>query len=214
VSAGGDVAAAREFTIAALPRNATIDLNVNIKAKIDLDFVSLSYVFAPPVLGGQLALGLGGAAGRNSTSVDGSVTVSAGGLTATRFGSISDARDGFSHLYPQASLRWNSGVNNYMACMSGDIPVGTYDSSRLANFGIGHGAIDGGIGYTYFDPKTGHEFSVVTGLSGISLMIALVIKTGSIGISTGAPPSLSTSSFRSVQLATSIDSSRRIVEPR
>ena len=35
----------------------------------------------------------------------------------------------------------------------------------LSRFGIGHGAADGGVGYTYFDPKTGHEFSVVTGLT-------------------------------------------------
>jgi hypothetical protein len=47
----------------------------------------------------------------------------------------------------------------------GDIPVGNYNSSNLANLGIGHGAADGGAGYTYFDPKTGHEFSVVTGLT-------------------------------------------------
>jgi hypothetical protein len=53
-----------------------------------------------------------------------------------------------------------------MIYMTGDIPVGTYDSDRLANFGIGHGAIDGGAGYTYFDPQTGHEFSTVTGLTG------------------------------------------------
>jgi hypothetical protein len=36
----------------------------------------------------------------------------------------------------------------------------------LSNFGIGHGAIDGGGGYTYFNPETGHEFSAVTGLTG------------------------------------------------
>jgi hypothetical protein len=47
----------------------------------------------------------------------------------------------------------------------GDIPVGTYDPGRLANVGIGHGAIDGGFGYTYFNPQTGHEFSVVSGLT-------------------------------------------------
>jgi len=69
-------------------------------------------------------------------------------------------------LYPQISLRWNSGVNNFMTYMMGDVPVGDYDSSRLSNFGIGHGAIDGGVGYTYFTPETGHEFSVITGLSG------------------------------------------------
>jgi len=47
----------------------------------------------------------------------------------------------------------------------GDLPVGTYDPSRLANLGIGHGAMDAGFGYTYFDSKTGHEFSFVTGLT-------------------------------------------------
>ncbi len=31
--------------------------------------------------------------------------------------------------------------------------------------GIGHGGIDGGFGYTYFDPTKGHEFSFVTGLT-------------------------------------------------
>jgi hypothetical protein len=65
-----------------------------------------------------------------------------------------------------ATLRWNAGVNNFMLYMTGDIPVGLYDSNNLANFGIGHGAIDGGAGYTYFNPQTGHELSVTTGFTG------------------------------------------------
>ena len=47
----------------------------------------------------------------------------------------------------------------------GDIPVGAYDPTRLSNIGIGHGAIDGGVGYTYFDPTKGHEFSAVAGFT-------------------------------------------------
>src|SRR5277367_6069846 len=79
---------------------------------------------------------------------------------------VSDNRDApQGDLYPFAALRWNSGVNNWMTFLDGDIPVGMYDSSRLANFGIGHGSVDGGGGYTYFDPKTGHEFSLTTGLT-------------------------------------------------
>jgi hypothetical protein len=31
--------------------------------------------------------------------------------------------------------------------------------------GVGHGAIDGGGGYTYFNPATGHEFSAVAGFT-------------------------------------------------
>jgi hypothetical protein len=166
VSADGEVAAARQFSIGAFSRTAKASLNANLNAHADLDFVSVSYVFANPMLGGQLALSLSGAGGYNRTSIDGTLTASIGNLTATRTGSISDSRWGFADLYPQASLRWNTGVHNFMVYMMGDVPVGTYDSSRLANFGIGHGALDGGVGYTYFDTKTGHELSVVTGLTG------------------------------------------------
>ena len=62
-------------------------------------------------------------------------------------------------------LKWNHGVHNYMVYATGDIPVGAYDFNRLANLGIGHGAIDGGFGYTYLNPLTGLEFSFVTGLT-------------------------------------------------
>ena len=53
-----------------------------------------------------------------------------------------------------------------MTYLMGDVPVGKYDLVDLANFGIGHGAIDGGAGYTYFDPKTANEFSATFGLTG------------------------------------------------
>jgi hypothetical protein len=46
------------------------------------------------------------------------------------------------------TLKWHDGVHNWMTCATGDIPVGAYDSNRLSNIGIGHGAIDGGGGYT------------------------------------------------------------------
>ncbi len=47
----------------------------------------------------------------------------------------------------------------------GDIPIGAYQSTRLSNIGIGHGAIDAGGGYTYFNPQTGHEVSGVLGFT-------------------------------------------------
>jgi hypothetical protein len=166
VSGSREVAAAREITVNKLKRTVNVNLDLDLKARADLVFLSPTYVFESPVLGGQLAVGMAGAFGHNSTSLNGILTASVGSLTTTRPGNISDARDGFGDLYPQTSLRWNSGVNNFMTYLLGDIPVGTYDSSRLSNFGIGHGAVDGGVGYTYFTPETGHEFSVVTGLTG------------------------------------------------
>jgi hypothetical protein len=68
-------------------------------------------------------------------------------------------------VIPQVSLKWNQGVHNFMVYGTGDIPVGDYDPNRLANLGIGHGAIDGGAGYTYFNPQTGNEFSATAGLT-------------------------------------------------
>ena len=165
LSADGNVSAARQATIGKFNPTVNINLNANLNARADLLFLAPTYAFSSPVLGGQLALSMSGAFGRNSTAIDGTLTASVGPLTTTRVGSINDARDGIADLYPQATLRWNSSVNNFMTYVMGDIPSGTYDASRLANFGIGHSAVDGGAGYTYFNPQTGHEISAVTGFT-------------------------------------------------
>jgi hypothetical protein len=78
----------------------------------------------------------------------------------------SDSVTGFGDLYPTAQLFWNKGgVHNWMAYVTGGIPVGDYDPDRLANLGLGHGAIDAGGAYTYLDTKTGWEFSATAGLT-------------------------------------------------
>ena len=165
VSASGQLAASRQITLGRFSPTVNVDLNATLHARVPTDFVTANYVFATPVLGGQFAFGMSGAIGHPTASIDGVLTASVGGVTATRMGSISDSRFGFADLYPLASLRWNHGVHNFMVYGTGDIPVGTYDPSNLANMGIGHGAADGGVGYTYLDPKTGYEFSAVTGLT-------------------------------------------------
>ncbi|MFO1109051.1 MAG: transporter [Bradyrhizobium sp.] len=171
VSAGGDVARAREITIGNIPANVTANLSANIKADVDLGLFTTSYVFESPVLGGQASVGLTSIYGRNSTSLAGTLTGSlalpGGGVIpfGPRTDNIFSSVDGFGDLYPQFALRWNAGVHNYMAYVSGDIPVGSYSPTRLANIGIGHGAIDAGGGYTYFNPQTGHEFSAVLGMT-------------------------------------------------
>ncbi len=96
----------------------------------------------------------------------GTITGPGGGnIPFIKSGSNSDSVLGFSDLIPQFALRWNSGVDNYMTCLTGDVPVGTYESNRLANIGIGHCAIDGGAGYAYFNPQTGRELSGVLGFT-------------------------------------------------
>jgi hypothetical protein len=80
-------------------------------------------------------------------------------------GSRSDSLFGASDLYPTAQLYWNAGVDNFMAYLTGGIPVGSYDPTRLSSIGIGHGAIDGGGAYTYLNEKTGTEASATLGFT-------------------------------------------------
>jgi len=168
VSASGGVAVSRAIRIGELPK-ATVSVsgNVNVHALFDAGFVIPSYVFATPFFGGQASVSLLIAYANNNTSLNGTVNAS---VDNVNFFSTSIARQqdtmGFGDLFPFLANKWHDGVNNYMVYMTGGIPVGLYSASNLANIGIGHGAIDGGVGYTYFDEKAGHEFSAVGGLTG------------------------------------------------
>jgi hypothetical protein len=165
VSAFGAVAAAREIQIGRFAPTVNVSLNANLNAQGDVLLLNPAYTFATPVLGGQLAIGMTGMFGRSAASISGTLTAGFGPFAATRMGSIGDSITSVGDLYPQATLKWNAGVHNFMTYVTGDIPVGDYDPTRLANLGIGHGAIDGGGGYTYFDPQAGHEFSAVAGFT-------------------------------------------------
>ncbi|MBN9601681.1 MAG: transporter [Afipia felis] len=146
---------------APFPRGGRTD--IGISGRGDLMAFGPTYTFATPVLGGaQLSLSILGIAGRSEASA-------ALSLTGPRGNTIALARTqdltSYGDLLPQVTLKWNQGVHNFMVYGTGDLPVGDYDPNRLANLGIGHGAIDFGGGYTYFDPKSGNEFSWVAGLT-------------------------------------------------
>lgn len=168
VSASGDAAVAREITIGRFNPTVDISVNANVRANATIGFLAPSYTFATPFLGGQASAYLLVGYGNNDTSLNAMATATSalvpGGIT--RSIALQQDTTGLTDLIPMFTNRWNDGVNNYMVYLTGDIPVGTYSSSNLANIGIGHGAIDGGVGYTYFDEKTGHEFSAVMGLTG------------------------------------------------
>ena len=166
VSGGGSIAASKAITIGQFNPTLSASINANVSAKADIGFFAPSYVFATPFLGGQASATLLVAYGQNDTALNGTVSGTLGPIPFTRTVDLDQTTTGFGDLVPQFAARWNAGVNNYMAYLTGDIPVGVYSSSNLANLGMGHGAIDGGLGYTYFDPNTGHEFSAVFGLTG------------------------------------------------
>src|SRR5260221_3398611 len=165
VNASGAAAASREFQVGRFSPTVNINLNLSLSGQADLQFIAPTYTFAEPVLGGQLSATLAGVWGRNAASLAGTLTTAVGPLVSTRMGFLEDALVSDGDLYPTLKLKWNSGVNNFMIYGAGDIPVGSYDPSRLANLGIGHGAIDFGAGYTYLNPTTGTEFSGVGGFT-------------------------------------------------
>ncbi len=126
VSAGADVARAREFQIGRLPITATAVASASVNARADMAFALPTYTFATPVLGGQLTLGAVGIYGRVDTSLQGNVTgalaTPLGTFPFSRFDTIADSVTGFGDVWPIATLRWNNGVHNYMTYITGDIP--------------------------------------------------------------------------------------------
>jgi hypothetical protein len=168
ISASGNAAVAREITIGQFNPKIDISLNAHVHADATIGFVAPSYTFATPFLGGQASAYLLVGYGNNDTSLNATATATSALVPGSITRSIALQQDttGVTDLIPMFTDRWNAGVNNYMLYLTGDIPVGTYSSSNLANIGLGHGAIDGGFGYTYFDPKTGHEASAVLGFTG------------------------------------------------
>src|SRR3984893_13442656 len=144
VSAGDDVSRARASTRGKIPVAANVNVSATLSATLDLVLIVPTYVFASPVLGGQLSVGFMSIYGRESALVAGTLSGTLGTPLGTipfsRVDSIGDSVTGFGDIYPQVFLRWNAGVNNYMTYITGDIPVADYDSTRLSNSGIGHGS--------------------------------------------------------------------------
>jgi hypothetical protein len=165
VRAGADVATAREITIGRFNPTLNLRLNATLNANLEVLWFNPTYTFASPVLGGQFSAGMGGWFGGGNTSLTGPVTASIPPFGFVRSDTITDSVTGVGDLYPIVTQRWHQGVNNFMIYGTGDIPVGAYSSTSLANLGIGHGAVDAGAGYTYLDQTAGHEFSAVAGFT-------------------------------------------------
>ena len=133
-----------------------------LDARADVLVEGVTYTSAMPVLGGQAAVSLLAAPGNLDVGINATLT---GPLGNSILGAKTDNRTTLSDVFYQGTLKWNQGVNNEMVYIAGNIPSGTYDGSRLANLSFGFPAVDFGAGYTYLDQKTGHEFSVVGGIT-------------------------------------------------
>ena len=113
--------------------------------------VTPTYAMPTPSLGGQMEF---------------SVTFQMGNYTAADAGTtIADSMTAIGDLSPMVAQKWVWDVHNLMVYGAGNVPIGNYDPSRLATTGLGRWAVDGGLGYTYYDDKSGREFSAVLGLT-------------------------------------------------
>lgn len=137
-------------------------LTAGVDANADLLFFFPTYVFEQSLWGAQASFGLGWAAAHMRATADIVATGSQGNVIEAR---RTDTVTGGSDLYGLGELKWHDGNNNYLAYTMFGAPTGAYQLGRLANVGTNHWSIDGGGGYTYFDPKKGHEFSIVGGLT-------------------------------------------------
>jgi hypothetical protein len=95
VSAGGNVAFARQVTAGRLTTNFNGNVNANLDASADLYMGIPQYVFATPVLGGQAAHCGCRALRTQPASVDATMTGSLGPLGFTVSGSREDAITGW-----------------------------------------------------------------------------------------------------------------------
>lgn len=168
-TADGNVSRARLIRIGRLSGSVDERVSAISISPEDLAMITPSYTFAAPILDAQAVIALTATYGRKRTTDDvtisGPLVIGALASTRSRFETISDTVTGFGDLSPQFSLRWAAGVHNVMTYVTGNVPVGAYNRFRLSNLGIGHGALDGGGGYTYFNEQTGYEFSAVGGLT-------------------------------------------------
>jgi len=132
-------------------------LSAGVSTRESLVLIQLGYVGEEKILGAQPYIGLGWGPGTNTT------TASLSAIHPSIQLNRANTSDGITDIYPLASLTWNQGNNNFKTYLTGDIPVGTYNSTSLASIGIGHAAMDAGGAYTYLNNTTGLEFSGVLG---------------------------------------------------
>jgi hypothetical protein len=181
-----------------------------LNAHADVLVQGLTYVSPMPVLGGQASFSILGAGGNVGVGIGATLT---GPLGNSISGAVTDNRTTFTDVFYQGALKWNQGVHNEMVYFTGNIPSGTYDANRLANLSFGYVAYDAGAGYTYFDPKTGHEFSVVGGVTYNLMNPTCSTRTVSIFTSSGPPRNSSARMCRSGWPDISFSSSPAIAVP-
>ena len=140
-------------------------LVAGIDEQSSLLFLTPTWAFPHAFWAADAELAVGWAVGRVAVRVSGVIDCTGTQCPPSLSRTKSGSQWGGSDLDPTFSLKWVHGDNNQMAYLLANVPTGAYEVDRLANIGLNHWAIDGGYGYTYLDEKSGHELSVVAGVT-------------------------------------------------
>lgn len=132
-------------------------------------FATPGYAFETPVLGAQLYLGVTLSIGWSDSSVAAVLQRNNGRVRPDLADSGGDTTFGLTDTYPTASLKWAldaTQTHSVMTYVMGNIPTAVFDLNKFSGLGLGHYAVDWGLGYTYdsFD-KGGPEFSATAGFT-------------------------------------------------
>ena len=86
-------------------------------------------------------------------------------LTANRRLSLDDQRTAFGDPVASAFVGWHQGNWHWNVGATVNIPIGVWDTGRIANIGFNHWAFDLTGAATWFDPMSGFEVSAATGVT-------------------------------------------------
>ncbi len=124
-------------------------------------YLTPTYTFAQPVLGGQFAVSAALPVGREQTSISGTLSAVGGPtISATR----SEALTALGDISPMATLKWARGPNDFMAYATVNLPTGYYSPTNIASIGLGRWAVDEGAAYTFLS-RSGFEASITAGVT-------------------------------------------------
>lgn len=130
---------------------------------LDTFYVTPGYTFDSPVLGGQLYLSSTFGYSWIDNKVESVLSRRVKRTDVTTESNVDEQGWGLMDMTPMVTLKWEFGVNSVMTYVTGNVPIGYYNPDALSTPGLGFWAIDGGLGYTYFNSKIGLEFSAVAG---------------------------------------------------
>ena len=147
-------------------------VNLGLDVDVVLDLVGASYTFDKKVLGGAYSVGALLAFG--SASLDATLVGPDGGSIAASADSFNLADTAFVPL----QLNWSFGKLHLKFAEVIIAPTGAYDVNKFVNLGRNYWAFDTVLAVTYFNMKTGTEFSFAPGIMSNTKNSATDYRTG------------------------------------